>query len=86
MCFFRALLIASDPINPSQKHGYLAIFWQKPSYAIYSGSNSLLNYTKRNPGEPVGAGDGDPCFQHFSQGGVARLGVERLELGHIVAA
>lgn len=53
-------------MNPSQKHVYLAIFWQKPSYAIYLGGNSLLNYTIRYPGEPAGAGDGDPCFPHFS--------------------
>ena len=75
MFFGQAQLIASDPMNPSQKQVYLAIFWQKPSYAIYSAGNSLFNYTKRDPGEPVGAGDGYSCFPHFSQGGVARLGI-----------
>ena len=47
---FRALLIASDPVDPSRKHIYLSLFWQNSVYAGALGRNDL-------PDDPIG----DPC-------------------------
>ena len=54
---FWALLIASDPVDPSLKHILLSLFWQNSAYTNALGRNGLPDDSVRDPGHPARPGD-----------------------------